>query len=184
MSDFTREAFEWIKTIAAAVVIAMIINFFGGLALVDGLSMYPTLNNKDFLIFEKSTIRNGLPARGDIITFQSTIPAQRSIRNIWGKNKILVKRVIGLPGETVRVFNGKVYINGKELTENYTKDGFTNGELEVVVPEESVFVMGDNRLNSNDSRMSDVGFVAHKDLLGKVVTRIYPFKKLVSTAKY
>ena len=77
------------------------------------------------------------------------------------------------------VENGKVYINGEELDEEYTKDGTTNGTVyPVEVPEGCVFCLGDNRLHSTDSRFLEVGFVDEEDIVGKVIFRIYPFNRI------
>ena len=93
---------------------------------------------------------------------------------------MLIKRVVGLPGETVEVRDGMVYINGEVLEEDYTKDGITNGEVApVIIPENDYFCLGDNRLHSTDSRFMEVGLVDAEDLVGQVIFRLYPFNKIV-----
>jgi len=138
---------------------------------VSGQSMENTLQDGDSLIVDKVTYRFSDPSRFDIIIF----PYQ------YGKNQYFIKRVIGLPGETVRVDeSGNIYINGTLLEEHYgaeviqdpgrALDGVTLG------PDE-YFVMGDNRNHSMDSRDISVGNI-HKDkILGKAFIRIYPFSK-------
>ena len=108
---------------------------------------------------------------GDVIIFETNLKTDA------GDEKLLIKRVIGLPGDVVSIKEGKVYVNGNMIDDSYTKDQFTNGELEdVVVPENKLFCLGDNRMVSVDSRSTDVGFVDYEQIIGKAVFRIYPFK--------
>ena len=95
-----------------------------------------------------------------------------------GTNKDLVKRVIGVSGDTIKIKDSKVYVNGKELNEPYIHDEITEGDIDTVVPENSVFVLGDNREISLDSRYEQVGFINESDILGKVFVRLYPFNKI------
>jgi signal peptidase I len=96
---------------------------------------------------------------------------------MMGVKKALVKRVIGLPGDHIVVRDGLVYLNDIQLQENYLNEGITDGNIDTVVPEEHLFVMGDNRLNSNDSR-GTVGFVSMKSVIGKVNYRLFPFNTM------
>ena len=92
---------------------------------------------------------------------------------------LLIKRIIGLPGDKISVSDGVVYRNGEALVEDYTMEGFTTGEVaEMVVPEGEMFVMGDNRTVSLDSRSEEVGCVDMEEILGKAVFRLYPFDKI------
>lgn len=95
-----------------------------------------------------------------------------------GKSKKIVKRVIGLPNDHIVVKNGSVYLNDKKLNENYIKDSYTDGSVDIIVPENEVFVMGDNRLESQDSRAISLGTINKSDILGKVVIRLFPFNKI------
>ena len=95
-----------------------------------------------------------------------------------GTNKDLVKRVIGVSGDTVKIKDSKVYVNGKELNEPYIHNEVTEGDIDTIVPENSVFVLGDNREISLDSRYEQVGFINESDILGKVFVRLYPFNKI------
>ena len=98
-----------------------------------------------------------------------------------GKEKLLIKRIIAIPGDVVNIADGKVSINGEIQTEDYTLEPYTSGWVsEVEVPEDSLFVMGDNRQNSTDSRDSGVGFVKYDDIVGKAFFRLYPFNKIGS----
>lgn len=175
MKCIQREVLEWIVSLAAAAVIAIVINFFGGTAIVDGSSMLPTLTDSDFLI--RARYIGTEPKQGDIIAFKTKAPHPWKLYSKLGVKKALVKRIIGIPGDRVLIKNGSVYVNDQRLEEEYLFDGFTNGEADVTVPEGHLFVMGDNRVNSNDSRGS-VGFVNKKDIIGRVVFRIYPFNNI------
>lgn len=165
---------EWLAAVVTAVAVAGVITQFVMPTMVYGISMEPAFSEKDYLMVSKQAyIHQRQPERGDVIVFESHLKDEHD------KNKNLIKRVIGLPGESVSVHDGKVYINGKELKEDYTKDGVTSGQVDgVIVPEGHVFCMGDNRLHSTDSRDMEVGFVKEDDILGKVFFRVFPFKKV------
>lgn len=167
-----KEIFEWIKVFALAVVFAFIITQFIKPTLVRGDSMYSTLEEGDYLIINRMAYKFKEPEHGDIIVFESDLQQDD------GSNKDLVKRVIGVGGDTVKIENSKVYVNGKELDEPYIHDEITEGDVDTVVPEGSVFVLGDNREISLDSRYDSVGFVNESDILGKVFVRLYPFNKI------
>lgn len=164
---------EWVKAIATAVVMAVIIVQFIVPTTVYGVSMEPNFEHKDYLIVNRQAYAHDRqPARGDVVVFTSHLKDKN------GNEKKLIKRVVGLPGESVEVRDGSVYINGEKLNEDYTKDGTTNGNVSpVIVPENGYFCLGDNRLHSTDSRYLEVGFVDKEDLVGEVVFRVYPFNK-------
>lgn len=171
---------EWIKDIGIAVVIAVVILQFIKPTIVQEHSMENTLQPNDYLFVSKQSYKlfGGEPQRGDIIVFHS------SLTTASGKEKLLVKRVIAIPGDTISITGGVVYINGDPTEENYTKDGYTDTEMaEVTVPEGSLFCMGDNRQNSADSRDSRIGFVDESLIMGKVVFRLLPFSKIGSVYK-
>lgn len=164
---------EWTKAIVTAIAVALIVIQFVMPTMVYGISMEPNFQGGDFILVNKQAYTNGSqPEKGDVIVFESRQKDEN------GKEKKLIKRVIAVAGETVSVDEGKVYINGQELNDEYTKDGITNGEVApVVVPEGSVFCLGDNRLHSTDSRFLEVGFVREETIQGKVFFRLYPFDK-------
>lgn len=167
-----KEIFEWIKVFALAIVFAFIITQFIKPTLVRGESMYPTLEEGDYLIINRMSYKFKEPERGDIIVFESDLQQDD------GSSKDLVKRVIGVSGDKVKIENSKVYVNGEELDEPYIHDEGTDGDIDTIVPENSVFVLGDNREISLDSRYSSVGFINDSDILGKVFVRLYPFNKI------
>jgi signal peptidase I len=168
-----KELKEWIKDILIAVIIAVIILQFIKPTFVRETSMLPTLQEYNFLFLSKQSYHFGEPKHGDIIVFHTKLKTQT------GSEKMLIKRVIGLPGDSITIEDGKVYINGEEQDQSYTKDGYTNGYIkDLVVPKGELFCMGDNRLNSIDSRDPSVGMVKISDVYGKAVFRLYPFNEI------
>jgi len=140
MSKAVREILEWVKTIAVALVIAFIITTFIRPTLVRGYSMYPTLEENDYLIISRMSYKNDIPNRGDIIVFRSHLMQEN------GKGKDLVKRVIAIPGDHLVIKDNTVYINDKIQKELYIKDVYTAGDIDMVIPAENIFAMGDNIL--------------------------------------
>lgn len=139
---------------------------------VKGASMEPTFDTGDYILTSKITYKFDKPERGDIIVFKS--PRNPDIDYI--------KRIIGLPGDTIMIKNGQVFISGVFINEAYLsgetnifEGGFLKEEAEVTVPEDHFFVMGDNRPRSSDSR--EFGFVPENDVIGKVFFRYYPVSK-------
>lgn len=203
-NSILKEIFEWIYSIVIAVVLAFIIKgFLFDVVKVDGLSMYPTLNHGERLIVTKIGYE---PKQGDIVILDSTYDRREmyfdSLAQEKGKEELsdfeeffkgftlpddvkkiyYVKRVIATEGQTVDLREGKVYVDGQELDEPYYK-GETHSidssvEYPVVVEEDHVFVMGDNRGHSLDSRSSQLGQVDEEAVLGKASFRIFPFNKI------
>lgn len=197
-----KEVFEWIYTIVIALAIAFIIKgFIFDVVRVDGESMYPTLDNNDRLIITKLGYQ---PKSQDIIILDSAYknrenyyqsledngvslnPVTKMInyfslpKNL--KKRYYVKRIIGLPGQTVDIVDGKVVVDGEFIDEPYY-DGTTTVtdvtvQYPITVDEDCVFVMGDNRLHSKDSRSSDLGQVPIDAILGKAQIRIWPFTSI------
>ena len=165
---------EWIKDIGFAVAIAAVILCFLKPVIVREQSMSNTLLNNDYVfVSRQSYTLFGEPEHGDIIVFRS------NLTNTNGSKKLLVKRVIGLPGDTVAIKDGSVILNGEAIDEPYTRDGYTSSEMEeITVPENKIFALGDNRQHSSDSRSKSVGLVDFDDVIGKVVFRLYPFNKI------
>jgi signal peptidase I len=135
--------------------------------------MENTIHNNDYILISRQAYTFGDHQRGDIVVVRTDLLDTRE------KNKHFVKRIIGLPGDRVAISDGKVLVNGKELTEEYTKDGFTVGEMsDRRVPKDKLFVLGDNRQDSLDSRNPVVGFVPNDRVFGKVIFRLFPFNQI------
>lgn len=166
---------EWVKGAAIALVIAVAILQFIKPTIVQQHSMEPNFETNDYLFISKQSYKlfGGEPKLGDVIVFSTEMKTQD------GDNKLLIKRVIGVPGDEISIYGGKVYLNGKELDDSYTKDQTTTGDIDkLVVPSDTVFCLGDNRIISVDSRDDSVGFISYDDILGKVVFRLLPIGKL------
>ena len=145
-----------------------IITFVGQRTVVDGTSMNPYLNDKDQLIVDKLSYRFHEPERFDIVVFPFR----------YEKNTKYIKRIIGLPGETVQIdLDGNIYINGEKLEENYGKEviepDMIGSAIEpVTLGEDEYFVMGDNRNNSTDSRDFRIGLIDERYVVGRVIYRL------------
>lgn len=199
-----KDIFEWIYCIIIAVALALLVRYYVGTpTIVNQTSMYPTFNNNDRLILNRlyRTCKT-TPTRGDIITFEA--PSENYLNgeiadlnnpvaiynnqpqgliskffyNVVELGKTsYIKRVIALPGEHIQIKDGRVYINGEELKEEYlAEDVITEAEggqfINLIVPEGTVFAMGDNRGHSSDSRI--FGCVPYQKIEGKVVLRFWP----------
>ena len=165
--------------IIIAILLASAVLFFIRPTIVKQTSMEDTLRENDYMIMYRLSYRNHWPERGDIIIFQSNLVNEDS-----GKDKLLIKRVIGLPGDEIMIKDNQLYINGEAYNEDYLKDGYTpafeiplEGET-YTVPEGTYFCMGDNRAGSVDSRRKEVGDVPAESIKGKVIIRLFPFNKI------
>lgn len=167
----SRAIWGWVLSIAAAVAIAFVVRaFFFEIIVVEGDSMRPTLETNEKLAVEKVSRYFGLPERGDII-----------IVHYPDKEGTYVKRAIALPGETVEVKDSIVYINGEPLEESYTNSTEAYVDMSpVVVPANTVFVMGDNRAHSLDSRTSYIGPIARSEIVGHAMAVIWPLNNIHS----
>lgn len=188
---FLHEVFEIIKMFVLAIVLAVIIVQFIRPTRVDGLSMYPTLDNNDYLIINRISRYTGVD-RGTIVVFDSDMPLNTDVSNKSKLVKVmdfvlqddsgtkdLVKRVIAVGGDHVKIKDGVVEVNGKKLDETYVSSGNkTEGNIDTVVPEGHYFCMGDNRMRSLDSRYKEVGFIPQSKLVGSVLVRLLPFDNI------
>lgn len=172
MKNVVKEIISTILYILAVLLgTYLLITFVGQRTSVSGSSMEPTLSNNDQLILDKISYRFSEPKRFDIIVF----PFQ------YKENTYYVKRVIGLPGETVQIdLEGNIYINGEILEEDYGKEKIVFPGLAtepVTLGDDEYFVMGDNRNNSSDSRDPSVGNIRRSNIIGKAWVRIWPLNK-------
>ncbi|MGI6697957.1 MAG: signal peptidase I [Clostridiales bacterium] len=164
-SGAKSQAREWLESIVIAVVIAIVIKaFVFETVLVEGSSMLPTLKDSDRLAVNKIGYLLGKPEHGDIVVFE--YPSDPSL--------IFIKRVIAVEGDSVEIKDHRVYVNGTELEEPYISEKPLGDFPEVVVPPNTVFVLGDNRNDSRDSRYADVGFIPLKNIRGEAVFRLWP----------
>ena len=165
--------------------IILIFTFILRLAVVNGESMLPTLKDGDRLIVSHLFYE---PEAGDIVIVNNVnghiYNDANELETISGLGKIIVKRVIAVGGQEINIDfdSGEVTVDGKTLDEPYIKELTQMDEgghqYPVVVPDGYVFVMGDNRMNSNDSRDPRIGFVEEDDVLGKIVLRVFPFDSI------
>ena len=171
--NMKKEILSWVFYILFVVALTyVIITFVGQRTRVDGRSMMNPLSDGDNLIVEKLSYRFGDPERFDIIVF----------RPYENEKEYYIKRIIGLPGETVQIDeNGKIYINGEVLEENYGAETIRSAgraSEPITLGENEYFVMGDNRNNSKDSRSEDVGNVSRSQIIGRAWVRIWPLSKI------
>lgn len=171
LKDYFIEFFETIVVVGA--IFALIYLFVAQFHKVSGNSMVPTFQSGDFLITEKVNYRLGSPKRGDIIV----------LKNPRDESQDFIKRVIGLPGDNVKIEGGSVFINGQLLSEQYLPNNtlthpgafLTEGNT-IKVGTNQYFVLGDNRNHSSDSR--DWGGVTKKEIVGKAFFRYWPPKDI------
>jgi signal peptidase I len=165
VSDLKSEVREYIEAFGVAVVLALfIITFIAQSFLVQGASMEPSLHNGQRLLVDKIVYRIRPPQRGEIVVFRYPADPRRRF----------IKRVMGLPGDQIEVRRHKLYINGVAVEESYI-NGPTYGDFgPFIVPENTVFVLGDNRNNSDDSRFSDVGAVPLELIVGRALFVYWP----------
>ena len=160
-----------VRDLGIAVVIAFAVSAFISPTIVHETSMQPTIDPRDYIIMNKQSYKWGKVKRGDIIIFKSNLKSDDNKHT-----KLLIKRVIGVPGDVITIDHGKVYLNGKELEESYTAEETTDGDIHnLVVGKDEYFVMGDHRSVSKDSR--DLGCIKKKSIRGKAVFRLLPFNK-------
>jgi signal peptidase I len=166
---------ETIKVLGTALILAVGIRTFVAEArYIPSSSMEKTLLINDRLIIEKIAYHFKQPQRGDVIVFSTDDISKLQEENF--KNEAFIKRVIGLPGDTVSVSDGIVYVNQKPLQEKYIAEKPNQDFGPVTVPPNHYFVMGDNRNNSYDSRFW--GFVPKRDIIGRAIFRFWPLDRL------
>ena len=165
-----EKVIDFIKEISVYVIIILIIILLKiyviSPIIVNGTSMDPTLENGDIMILNKIGYRITKIKRFDIVVIKY-------------KDELLIKRVIGLPGEKIKYVNNTLYVNGKKLDEEFDKTYTYNFSLKEIgsttVPDDSYFVLGDNREVSKDSR--SIGFIDREDIVGKSSLTLFPFNR-------
>jgi signal peptidase I len=166
--NIVRELISWIVYLMILFgAIYLVSHFVGERTQVSGDSMYPALCSGDNLIVDKLSYRFRNPARFDVVVFPFK----------YQEDTYYIKRVIGLPGETVQIVDGLIYINGKQLEDPYGTELIRNPGLAsdaLTLGADEYFVLGDNRNNSADSREPSVGCISRESIIGRAVFRIWP----------
>ena len=158
-----------IELVIVAAVVFLVLRFVAFRSVVQGNSMNATLQNGDNLVVERVSYYFHEPRRYDIVVFR--VPDDERKREHY------IKRVIGLPGETVEISGGKVWIDGAVLEDDvYGKEAINRDFGPVTVPEGEVFVLGDNRNDSRDS--TEIGTISKKRILGRVLVRFWPLNAM------
>lgn len=161
---------QWKKTILVVLIFAVIcvvIHLYGfHIVIIHGTSMEATLQSGEIVFVTKFDYLFGNdPERGDIVECR-----------FEGRSDAYIKRVIGLPGETVEITDGRVYIDGAALSEPYVSS--PNADYSICLGEDQYLLLGDNRMESYDSRAEDMGLLSRDDFIGKVRFVIYPFRSI------
>ncbi|WCK57627.1 signal peptidase I (plasmid) [Aneurinibacillus sp. Ricciae_BoGa-3] len=163
-----KEVKDWLIVIVIAFLVAIIVTTFVKPTLVMGTSMYPTLHDKDYLMVNRTAYHNTMPHYKDIVVFNTNL----------AQDKVLIKRVIAVAGDRIQIKDGKVTVNNNMLNEPYIHGQQTIANVDIIVPSNKIFVMGDNRGNSLDSRFPEVGLVDKSQIIGKIMFRVFPINQI------
>lgn len=165
--DFVMDILETIVFVGSLFIVVYLFLFQPHM--VKGASMDDSFHDGDYILTSKIAYRFSTPMRGDVVVFKSP----------YNPDIDFIKRIIGLPGDRIKIENGAVYVNGNPLDEPYAKQpittiaqGFIHEGEEVIVPKGYIFAMGDNRPRSDDSR--EFGFIAQSEIIGKVFFQYFP----------
>jgi signal peptidase I len=180
--------------VAALVVAFLVKSLLAQAFFIPSESMWPQLTAGDRVVVSKVSYRLHDPHRGDIVVFDSPQPQPpdrtfvvvRWVKDVFvavglrqPSDEELIKRVIGLPGETIEGRDGQVYIDGRPLQEPYLPSGVTTAPFPATkVPADHLFVMGDNRGNSHDSRFADIGPIDEGRVVGRAIARVWPYNRV------
>lgn len=188
MKNFFSPILEILKIVILALIIVVPIRFFIFQPfLVQGQSMEPNFENGDYLIIDELTYRFSSPKRGEVIVFKVPYMEREKTIKFFGfgitftQSPRFIKRIIGLPGETIEIKEGKIKISNEKgsfyLDEsNYLPNTFTPGEIKTSLKENEYFVLGDNRFHSLDSR--SFGPISKEYITGRVILRLWPPKEI------
>jgi signal peptidase I len=169
-----REILEWAVTLGLAVVLALSVHtWVGELVTIDGPSMQPNLWKDEKVLVGRVEYYFAEPKRGDIVLVRFP-----------GSDLNYIKRVIATGGEQLAISNGIVFIGGKQLDEPYTAEPAWEDMDEITVPEGSIYVMGDNRNDSHDSRSPDVGPIPLDQVKGRAYALVWPVDKYAKLTVY
>ena len=167
-----REFLGWVIYILIVVCATyLIVTYVGQRTKVSGDSMLNTLHDEDNLIVDKISYRFRAPERYEIIVF----PYRHE------ENTFYIKRIVGLPGDTIQIKDGYLYVNGERSDENYGLERMLSAGIaaeEILLGEDEYFVLGDNRNNSSDSRDPGVGVLKREEIIGRAWVRIWPLKNI------
>ena len=170
--SLARIIWGWLFFILIIVLLIFVgIHIAGRVTEVSGSSMYPTLAEGDQVLVDRISYHFINPSRYDIVIF----PFE------YQEDVYYIKRIIALPGETVQIMNGMVYINGEELKEPFEFDSIEMPGLafgQITLGEDEYFVLGDNRNDSSDSRQPTIGNIRRQDIIGRAIARVWPFRIL------
>lgn len=172
-TDILKEIVVWAVEIALTVAVTVIVvSLFGFRISVVGSSMSPTLENGETILVNRFVYHLFDPKPNDLVVF---------LPNGNEKSHFYIKRVVAVPGDTVQVKEGEIYVNGFPVQEEASGSGVENGllaEEEITIGEDEYFVMGDNRSNSEDSRYASIGNVKKEYIVGEAWMVAYPWKNL------
>lgn len=153
-----------VTVVAAFVLAALCSGFFLQAVRIQGASMEPTLRHNDWVLSRPRAYADAMPERGDVVLLQRSSLTRGYI----------VKRVMGIPGDTVEIRRGTVFVNGAEAEDPYGAFSEADNMSAVIVQPDTVFVLGDNRPASNDSRVWEPQLVGREELRGEVICRLFP----------
>ena len=165
----TKEFIDWAITLGVAILLAFLIrHFLFAIFIVDGESMYPTLKDSEWLVVNKAIYLMDEPKPGQIVVFHAT------------ETRDYIKRVIAVEGDEIEIINGVVIINGEPIAEQYINEPmeFYNNYPKTIIPENKIFVMGDNRNRSADSRMPDIGLIDLSKVVGRADLVFWPIAEM------
>ena len=167
--SLARIIWGWLFFIFMMILVSFIVvHFVNHNTLVVGNAMYPTLSDGDRIILDTVSYKILDPGRYDVVVFPSK----------YEENVYYIRRVIALPGETVQIVDGRVWINGVPLEEKFSFDAITNAGLAgtmITLSEDEYFTLGDNRNESSDSGEPIIGMIRGEDIIGRAVMRVWPF---------